>query len=154
MKADEDELATEIVRVDQENILYVESATQFNQTYTIVEGLETRIEETKKDIVEQERTTQELDDTDEELEAKIRNHARHQSMLERESFRLKSALNRDKGRLEEERETFNQTTRLLGQLQAEAKVSLFPACDGDILNAHPYCAGPRTKGARPSGFGS
>ena len=124
MKADEDELATEIVRVDQANILYVASATQFNQTYTIVEGLETRIEETKKDIVEQDRTTQELNDTDDELEAKIQNHARHQSMLERESFDLKSALNEERGRLEEERETFNKTTRLLGQLQAEEKVSL------------------------------
>src|SRR3984885_10253959 len=124
MKADEDELATEIVRVDQANILYVASATQFNQTYTIVEGLETRIEETKKDIVEQDRTTQELNDTDDEFEAKIQNHARHQSMLERESFDLKSALNEERGRLEEERETFNKTTRLLGQLQAEEKVSL------------------------------
>jgi DNA repair protein RAD50 len=127
MEADEEELAAEVMRVDQENILYVATATQFNQTYTIVEGLENRIEETKKDIAEQERTTQELDDTEEELEAKIQNHNKHKSTLEREGLRLKAALNEEKARLEEERENLNKATRLLGQLQAEAKVSLWIA---------------------------
>lgn len=124
MEADEEELTAEVMRVDQENILYVATATQFNQTYTIVEGLESRIEEIKKDIMEQECTTQELDDTEEELEAKIQNHNKHKSTLEREGARLKAALNEEKARLDEERENFNKATRLLGQLQAEAKVSL------------------------------
>lgn len=125
MEADEEELAAEVRRVDQENILYVATATQFNQTYTIVEGLETRIEETKKDITEQERTTQEVTDTDEELEAKIQNHNKHKSTLEREGLRIKAALNEERSRLDEERENLNKTTRLLGQLQAEAKVGIF-----------------------------
>jgi len=122
MEADLEELTAQVVRQEQDNIRYVATATQFNQTYTIVEGLETRIEETKKDIDEQERTTQELDDTEEELEAKIQNHNKHKSTLEREGLRLKAALNEERARLDEERENLSTTTRLLGQLQAEAKV--------------------------------
>lgn len=125
MEADEEELAAEVRRVDQENILYVSTATQFNQTYTIVHGLEDRIEETKKDIAEQARTTQEITDTDEELEMKIQNHNKHKNSLERQAKRIEANLSEEKGRLEEERENSNQATRLLGQLQTEAKVSFF-----------------------------
>ena len=148
MEADEEELAAEVVRVDQETILYVATATQFNQTYTIVEGLEARIEETKKDIVEQERTTQELADTEEELEAKIQNHNKHRSTLEREGLRLKATLSEERGRLEEERENLSKTTRLLGQLQAEAKVGWWSAWDGFSNACH---IGPRTKSPRSRG---
>lgn len=123
MEADEEQAANDVTRVEQETIIYVSTATQFNQTYTIVEGLESRLEETKKEISEQVRTTQELDDTDEALEAKIQNHNKRKMTLEREGLRVKAALDEDKGRLAEEREAFNKTTRLHGQLQAEAQVS-------------------------------
>ncbi|KAF8322507.1 hypothetical protein DL93DRAFT_2123877 [Clavulina sp. PMI_390] len=121
LEADEEELVHEVNRVEKENAAYYATATQFNQTYTIVDGLEHRIEELKRDITDQERTTQEVTDTDEELEAKIQNHNRHKAQLERESQRIKATLNDAQGHLEEEREMMNKTTRQLGQLQAEAK---------------------------------
>jgi DNA repair protein RAD50 len=122
MEAESEDLSADISRVEKENIAYFDAATQFKQTYTVVEQLEKRVEQLDLDIIAQQATTQEISETDEELDAKIRDHDKHKLTLEREKAKLQNILNEDNERLGEARRNLVQASTQQGTLQAEAVV--------------------------------
>lgn len=129
MEADQEEFAADIDRVEKENIVYYDAATQFKQTYIVVERLEKRVEQLNEDIIVQQSTTQEISGTDQELDAKIRDHDKHKQTLDRERMRIQTLLDEDNARLNDERKNLVAASTQQGTLQAEAAV-----CDLDCLD--------------------
>ena len=118
----QEELKQKIQADDAENIRFMESATKFKEIYIKVETYEARKAQLQEEIETKQSTTQELQNTDEELQVKVRDFESNRATLQRRRNAAARDVRQEEERLADKRKQHVALINEHGNLQAEATV--------------------------------